>query len=301
MSPAGWRALRQEPLLQFLAFGALLFAAQALVGGPAPAGGERIEVPAPRIEALRAELAAQGRRPPSEAELNAAIQRWIDEELLFREALSLGLDRSDPIVRRRLVQKMESLIDSRLEGETPDEAQLQALLDAEPARYGEPARYRFEQLFFARGSRGARLQADAEAALRRLRETPDAAVAGDPFFAGREPGRLDAVAVRKLFGAGFAQVLETLPPDRWQGPLASGYGLHLVRLKERSPPLPVGLDQARPRLLVDWRLRRRQQLLEQRLDELRRQYPVTLAAPAPQAPPAASAAAVPEAALEHFD
>ncbi|MDP3857266.1 MAG: peptidylprolyl isomerase [Stagnimonas sp.] len=276
MSTRTTRALR-EPLVQFLLFGALLFLGQGLSASLWPTPADAIRVPATRVQALRQELRAQLQRPPSEPELQAAIQRWVDEELLFREAKALELDRADPIVRRRLVQKIETLIEAQVDTESPSDAELRALLDADPQRYGLPVRYSFEQRLYARGQRQEHLQRDAEAGLRQLRQHPeDSAPLGDPFFAGKRLNQLDAAAVRKVFGEAFAQRLVQLPTGRWEGPIASGYGLHLVRLSQRSEFQPATLESARARLSVAWRVARRQALLDQRLAQLRQRQTVTV-------------------------
>jgi len=236
-------AVLREPLTRFLLLGALLFGLNAIA--------KSTDDPAIAV-------------PPN------APDSWLDEELLFREARALGLDRADPIVRRRLVQKLEMLIELPADSETPSEAQLRALLEAHPQRYGRPARYSVEQLAFLRGQRGERLHIDAEAALQQLRAGTE--VQGDTFFAGRHLDDLDAEALRGVFGRSFAASIESLQPGAWHGPIASGYGLHLVRLHERKPFEPASLEAARRRLLIDWSVARKQALLRERLTELRRQY-----------------------------
>jgi hypothetical protein len=282
-SLAAFERIWREPLAQFLLFGAALFLLHALYGAAVPRETGSIEVPAPRLALIRQELQAQLQRAPSEAEVQSAIDRWLADELLFREAQALGLDRSDVIVRRRLVQKMESLIEAPAESEVPTDAQLQALLDADPQRYGLPVRYSFEQRLFARGERRDRLRADALAALEQLR-AQGADAAGDAFFAGNRLRNQDAVAVRKVFGAGFAQALDALPVGRWEGPVASGYGLHLVRLDQRSAFVPATLASARRRLEADWTAARKQALLSERIAKIRQRYAVVVDHKAPPSP-----------------
>ncbi|MEC9365274.1 MAG: peptidylprolyl isomerase [Pseudomonadota bacterium] len=272
--------LLREPLIQFLLFGALLFGLHAMFG-TADSSDARIVVPAQRAQLLEQELTLRLRRPPTGAERQAAMERWIDEELLMRQAQRLGLDRTDTIVRRRLGVKMESLIMLPAEAEAPSDAELQALLAADPQRYGTPERHSFEQIAYVRSRRGDHLLADAQAGLQRLRDDPEsAAPLGDAFFAGRRLLDQSPSTLRSVFGRTFADTLATLPVGGWHGPIESGYGLHLVRIESRKPFEPATLEAARERLQIDWRETRKQALLRDYVAALRAEYEVVVEEPA---------------------
>ncbi|MBI2383517.1 MAG: peptidyl-prolyl cis-trans isomerase [Gammaproteobacteria bacterium] len=272
-----WGRLRtglREPLARFLLLGLAIFAADRLLtGGDAASRGSRIVVTASQQDALRAAFLAEHGRAPDAAELRARLDRWLDEEVLYREALALGLDRRDAIVRRQLTQKMRFLIEDGGVPPEPAPAELQAWLDRYPERYGKPRTVSFDQVFLSRGRHGAGLaQAAAQAAVR-LGQAPDDFVGlGDPFLVGQVVSQADAGQLRRDFGADFAAALEQAPDGRWSGPLASSFGLHLVRVTARGAFRPARLEEVLERVRQDYRLAQRERRNRAALDRLRARY-----------------------------
>jgi hypothetical protein len=224
------RAILRPRLVGFLAVGAALFAVDR---ARAPSDPGRIEVP----DALRESLEGEG---------PAALEAWIDREVLLREATRLGLDRGDPIVKRRMVQKMEFLFVAGVDG-TPTDAALAAWMASDPDRYRRSARVAFEHVFFSRDRR-ASAAADARAALAAGEPGP-----GDPFAQPRSVPLRAVDRIDRAFGAGFAAGLLTAPEGAWSGPLMSAYGPHLVRVSERVEARFATLEEARPEAARDWR------------------------------------------------
>ncbi|MFO0758281.1 MAG: peptidylprolyl isomerase [Byssovorax sp.] len=270
--PSPGRLLR-EPALHFLVLGLGLFALHARVRRPPP---ERIVVSAAFADALAAEQAALLGKPPTIEERQALVDRWVDEELLYREALALGLDRGDPIVRRRLVQKMERVGEGASPLPEPGDAELQAFLDAHADRFQEPARTSFEQVFVSRDRRGEAAEGEARRLAGELRGGADPARFGDPFLQGRAWSLRSAPEIAQVFGPSFAAEVAALPPGRWSDPIASSYGEHLVRVSEQRPGRTLPLAAVRPRVAEEWMSEERERRRRAVVDGLRQRATVEI-------------------------
>lgn len=238
-------AALREPLVHFLLAGGVIF---AIMAGRAPDVGERrIVVDAGVVAGIVEHHVRAFRRPPTAGELDDLIRDHVRTEIYYREALALGLDRDDDAVKKRLRNKMLAIAATRAEAQVPTDAQLQALLAADPARYAAPPRYWLEQRFIGD---------DAAAASRAVAALNAGLPATITAPALPLPGRFaDAPAdlLAAQFGDDFAASLAGLPQGRWAGPVASGLGLHIVRVERRlAPPRPV-LADVRQRLENDWR------------------------------------------------
>lgn len=243
-----WR----EPALHFVLLGAGVFALDAW-RRPRTAPRD-VEVSATYVTGLREEYTRRYGRAPTRDELRAEVDRFVREEVLYREALALGLDRGDLIIRRRLVQKMEFFLEDVAPPRSPSDETLGAYLAAHADRYASPPRVSLRHVFFDRGRRGDHLDADARAALTALRGGADAATLGDPFVSGSSIVDAEVSRVAGDFGDGFARAVEGLSTGSWQGPVASSYGLHLVLVTARAAGTARRLDEVRDRVISDWRV-----------------------------------------------
>ena len=272
----GWlRACAREPLTLFVALGIILFAADRLLNGaPQPIGeSTRIVVTASQQSTLREAFLAENGRYPTTDELQARLDRWVEEQVLYREALARGLDRKDPIVHRQLTQKMRFLLEDANTPPVPTDAELQTWLDQHAARYGKPSRISFQQVFLSRGRHAAHLQADAAQIQQALSASPDAFIGlGDPFPLGQEISDASAVQLRREFGAAFASALQNLPASKWSPPITSGLGLHLVRITAVHDFEPVALDRVRQQVLTDYRLAQQERAIQRAIERLKQKY-----------------------------
>lgn len=268
----------REPLVHFVALGAAVFALHAAFARPSRDG--RIVVSLDFREGLRQEHAARTGRPPTPDEERAMIDRFIDEEVLYREAVALGLDRGDPIVRRRLAQKMTFIAEDGAAAREPSDAELRAFLDAHADRYREPPRVSFRHVFLSRDRRGSSLDADARKALDDLAKgARDAATLGDPFLQGSTFTRRTAAEVEAVFGRAFASALVSAKPGAWVGPIASSYGAHVVEIQGRADGAPAKLDAVRARVRADLIDERRATASREMRARLRARYAVEIEAP----------------------
>jgi hypothetical protein len=266
-----WLGLLREPIVHFVAAGAVLFAVHSLIAPDVPAaprtgGGEATTIVVSRRfvdELARAETERTG-RSPSETDRAALIQGWLDEELLVREAAALGLGRGDPIVRRRLVQKMEFLLEDASALEEPTDDDLRAWLERNAERYREPERWTFAHVFF-------RSEADARAAT----SAGDPTRSGDAFPLGARFARRPHNEIASLLGDDFAESIARIDPvGAWIGPIRSAHGFHLVRLEERLEPRLPEVNEVRSKLRTDWLADRRAAARREALRTLRAQVRV---------------------------
>lgn len=290
----GWL---REPLLHFLVIGTGLFLLYQLVRGGDETAPREIVISESRIEALAENFDRTWTRPPTPQELRGLVDDYVKEEIFYREAVAMGLDRDDTVIRRRLRQKMEFVSEDAAASTEPMEAQLQQFLVAHPEKFVEPARVTFQQVFVNAEKRGDAAPRDAERILAELqagRGPANPSEAGDPTLL---PARLEDAWPQEIsgsFGDDFVKQLETAPIDQWSGPHASTYGLHLVRVSARNTSTLPSLADIRPVVLREWQADRRTQAGDSFYSSLRSKYDVRyegeLGRLLQQAQPAAEAA-----------
>ncbi len=274
------RALVREPLLHFLLAGAGLFLLFEFVSEPESVGDEQIVVTSGHIEHLSSLFVKTRQRQPTELEIRGLIDNYVLEEVLYREATAIGLDQNDTIIRRRLKQKMEFLVDD-FSAADPTDVDLQQLIDADPQRFLADARISFEHVYLAEPAPGA-----VAAALAALQENGllEADFAG---LSGLLPRRFDDASetmVAGQFGESFTNALFSLDVDRWTGPVESPFGTHLVRIgqiqERRVPPLA----DIRSEVTREWLLDRREAAQQAFFGQLRAKYVITIEAPGTAVP-----------------
>lgn len=259
-----WRALLREPLVHFVLLGAVVFALERwAVPAVRPAAGADIVVSEARLRSLAQNFQRTWQRPPTRVELDGLIDGYVREEVLVREALALGLDRDDTIVRRRLQQKMEFLTEEAAATVAPTDAELEAALAAQSAAYARPARATFAQVYLDPAQRAATLDAEVRRLLAALNgpAPPDPARLGDPLRL-LEPryDDLPEPEIERRLGRAFAASLATLPVGRWAGPVVSGYGVHLVRVESTAKGGVPTLAEVRPLVEREWRNAKRREI-----------------------------------------
>lgn len=282
-----------EPLIHFALGGALLFVLYALLSPEGRGGAERpgeIIVSAAQVEVLARAWERTWQRPPTPDELGGIIKEHIREEVYYREALALGLDRDDTIIRRRLRQKMEFMAeDFDLVGD-PDDGDLEILLQAHPDLFRRPALVTFRHIYFSPDRRGEAALDDARRVLADLTSQteasmpdsgdPDSANAlGDPFFHQREFNSSPEADIARVFGAEFVPRLLGMTQGEWSGPVQSGFGYHLVRVDELVDGRVPALAEIREAVAREWQIAEREKAAEAFYQSLRAQYTVTIQMP----------------------
>ena len=284
MSGIAGRILR-EPLLHFLLIGSLIFVGYFILNPVSPGlDDRRIEVTPEVINRLQETWIRQWQRPPDAGELSSMINDYIREEVLYREAKALGLDQDDTIIRRRLAQKMEFLTEDLTRGAEPSEQELRAWFASHRSDFMEPARLSFVHVYLNPDRRGSAADTDAALMLEELRAAgvTDPTGRGDPFLMQTSYSELTRRDASQLFGSEFAERLFELPIGSWQGPLTSGFGLHLVlitaRIEEQEPEFAAITDRLRTEFEYDRRRRNNQEIL----DRLRQRYQIVIDTPVPE-------------------
>jgi hypothetical protein len=278
--------LLREPLVHFLVLGAGLFLLFAFVGDSDVAPADRIVVSSGRVAQLTEIFTRTWQRPPTEQELAGLIEDHIREEVYYREALAMGLDRDDTIVRRRMRQKLEFVTDDLVAAVAPTEEQLETYLREHPDDFRVPSRMSFQQIYFNRDRRGEQALDDAESLLARLSVAGskiDPNDAGDSLMLGGSFDDIFEIDVVRHFGKEFATALADVPVGRWSGPVESAYGLHLVLIREREPGVFPPLAKVRAAVQREWEAARRSEVTEAFYQSLRKRYEVSVEYPGAEA------------------
>jgi hypothetical protein len=203
-----------------------------------------------------------------------ARQQWIDDEILFREALKRGYALDDLIVRHQLQQRMRRSVNAEFSKVDPGDDALEAFRKQHAMQYLAQARWSFEQVYLSRSAHVSNMDATIQSIAAQLHKGQSAAGLGDPFLSGNVVTDQPDAVIERDFGGIFVKALATLPSQGWQGPVTSGLGQHFIRITAHTPARELTLAEIRPRLLIDWREDQNHQALENMLAPLRPQYHV---------------------------
>ena len=272
--------LFREPLTHFFAIGFLLFLLYGWLNSDTAPTGNEIVVDEARISALAAGFERTWQRPPTGEELRNLVESWVREEIYFREGIAMRLDEGDPVVRRRIAQKMSFISDGLL-SVTPEEAELQAWLDDNVDAYQIPARYTLRQVFIDPEQHGDQLDAVAGTAMAALTRGDSDGI-GDATLLPAALADASSIEIERTFGSEFARALETLPAGVWSGPVASAFGLHIVIIESKEAARVPSLDEVRVAVERDATRAKLDEVNEQIYDALRQKYPVRITANLPQ-------------------
>lgn len=262
-----------EPVVHFVAAGLVLFAASKMLGTDDNA---HVIVITPQREAqLASRYALQFGASPSTATLSQLVAQEIEEEILFRHGVALGLDRDDEIVRRRVVQKMQFLLHDIQAPPEPREVELSAYFEQHADRYVTPSRVTFSHVYISADQGDAAARIRARHALERVNQGVEPSTLGDPFpdlyhFAAYEPEQ-----VERLFGRSeFSTAAFSAPLGQWVGPYRSGYGWHLIRIEARQEPQQPSFADVRERVRTDYLLNEQERRNIAAFDELASGYEI---------------------------
>jgi hypothetical protein len=272
--------LLREPLLQFLALGAMLFALYGLAGRRSAEAPEKIVVSASRVANLGDGFARTWRRLPNEQELQSLIEDYIRDEVFYREGKAAGLDRDDVIIRRRVRQKMEFLAEEMSIPEPSDE-QLAAYLASNPERFRAEDQITFHQIFLSATRRANTLESDSKLVanvLARADGAVDATALGDPFLLGDEFRSVSPSKVTSIFGEDFSKRVAVMETGRWQGPVSSGFGQHFIFISDRISGGSPRLDDVRPAVSREWANARRLEAERKLYASFRERYEIVVEA-----------------------
>jgi len=275
------RATR-EPLVHFLAIGLALFIAYGLIRGPDEApSGDAILISEGRVNQLAESFLLLSGRPPSRPELESLVDDFISEEVAYREAVAMGLDADDTIVRRRMRQKLEFLIEDDAASTEPIEADLEKWLAANASNYRVPERRAIRQVMASADRRNTEAQPDAKAFIAQLNARGDPFGMGDSTMLPAAMPLTTREGVSSLFGEDFAAAVFAHQGSGWFGPVASAYGHHAVLVMETLPGRPAELAEIRDKVRADWIESRRDAGRDNFHARMRKRYDIRIEWPDP--------------------
>jgi peptidyl-prolyl cis-trans isomerase C len=237
------QALR-EPLVHFLGAGSALFLLMGQFGGE-DSLDRSITINEADVARLASQWEQTWRSPPTPQTLDNLIRDHIKEEIYFREAMRMGLDVDDPVIRRRLRAKMEFLAIAQIQNMEPSETTLQSFYAANKIRYAEKPAFSFEQQFLGEDEDSAKASV--------LALNAGKTVQARPLSVSASMDKADSDIIAREFGDSFADSLRTLPKGRWSGPVQSGFGWHAVRIRDVVASATPPLSDIRQRVSNDWR------------------------------------------------
>jgi len=274
------RRIVREPMIHFLLIGAAIFVLSAWFGGEdETAPRDRIVVTEGRIQQLAQIFTKTWQRPPTAQELRGLVDAHIKEEVYYREALKIGLDRDDTLIRRRMQQKMEFLTEPGEDALAATDTELEAFLAAHRAEFRVAPKLAFEQIFINPQRSEEPVAARAERLLQEANDAPagaDLRNLGDPTLLPREIPLAPVAGIDRNFGQGFGERLAQLPLNVWSGPVRSPYGLHLVRVTERRDGYDPPLADVRDAVERKWRDAKRDAFRKTEYERLRDRYEIVL-------------------------
>jgi hypothetical protein len=264
-----------------MAIGAVIFAVHAYrTAGEQPAASrDRIVVTPGRVAQLAQVFAKTWQRPPTPQELNGLIQAFVKEEVYYREAVKLGLDRDDTLIRRRMQQKMEFLSEPGEEALNPTDDELEAFLAANREAFRVEAQVAFDQVFVSPEKVSGAIEphvAELLEAARSASSDADIRRLGHPTMLPSSLRLAPLSQIDRNFGSGFGEQLTRMPKNAWGGPVKSTYGLHLVRVTGKAEGYDPPLSEVRRAVEVKWRTARREAFRESEYKRLREKYQVVL-------------------------
>jgi parvulin-like peptidyl-prolyl isomerase len=282
VGPSGLQRWLRDPLLQFLLIGVALFGGYRWLNPPPDRSEQPDQIVLTSDDLRQIALAwmAQGRSKPTPEQVITLVEGKIREEVLYREALALGLDKDDTIVKRRLAQKMDFLAEDASSLREPDRQDLETWFREHADAFATPPRASFTHIYFSSDRRGEAGKGEAAKALGALagepRETPAASKVGDPFMFQDFYGDRTPAQIVSLFGPGFATALFQARPGSWQGPIASGYGWHLVFVDAISPSRVPALEEVEPDVRAEFIAEQRARAKEKAFAAMRARYTVVM-------------------------
>lgn len=273
------KQLAREPLIHFLLIGAAIYALYGFYSGGGDDVDERmVTVTSGEIQSLADQFTRLWNRPPTEEELSGALRAHVRTQILYREAVAMGLDDGDMVIERRLAQKVEMLAQGLSTPSEPSDEVLAEWYAANPDPFRQPDRYSLRQIFFDPDKREASTLDDARAVLEELNgmeELPGNYNSyGDRFMLQSYYPNRSVLQLRKLFGGGFVDDVIQLEPGRWHGPVLSGYGAHLVFISAVFIAPQPDLDEVRDLVQEAWTAEQISEISERFIDGLVSRYEV---------------------------
>jgi hypothetical protein len=272
------KKIMREPLVHFLLIGAGLFLLFNFTNGPAGDKPNRIVVTPGRVEQMTARFTRSRMRPPTEQEIAGLIENHLRDEVYYREALAMGLDKDDGLIRRRMRQKVEYILEDISAQADPTDETLTAFMRQRMDKYRVEAQISFQQVYL-NPDRRKDMVGDARKMLVRLRAGTDPETLGDTIMVAHKFDSASESEIERAFGESFARQILKLELGDWAGPVISGLGGHLVMISERRDGRMSELAEVRTVVERDWLAQRRKELKDITFRKLLEGYEVVMEQP----------------------
>ena len=274
------RKLIREPLVHFLLIGAGLFLLyawkvnpSALQGGSQP---DMIVVTQDTINQMVAAFTRTWMRPPTQGEVEGLIENHIRDEIYYREAIAVGLDRGDALIRRKLRQKMEFILEDIASQSEPTDEELQTFMEKHPEQYRVDPQVSFRQVYINTDKNGGDAEESARLILGQLRDGADPESLGDRSLISHPQGLTFLWDIKRTYGESFGNKLLQLKTGQWTGPVSSGFGLHLVIVEDFVAGHLPELDKMREQVKRDWAVALQNKLKDDAYARIREKYTVKI-------------------------
>ena len=271
------KKLFKEPLLHFLIIGLAMFIIFDLLNDDITNNDKEILVTQSQADLLFFQWATQNGRPPSQQERDGLINHFVHQEILYREAIALGLEQNDAIIRRRLAQKMKYLFDDLIPVPEPTDDELRAYIKENPDQFMQARTLSFTHVYINTDDGLDAATIRANELLGRLRAgeaIPEGS--GDRLLLPTRYTQVNEREIKSALGEIFARDIFTLPQHQWVGPIPSGYGIHLVKLMDATPDTIAPFDAIREDALKEWRYEEEKLLQDSFMKGLQEKYLVTI-------------------------
>lgn len=278
-----FKKVLREPLLHFLVIGVGLFLLFSIINGPAVDKPNRIVLSQNQKELLAENFSRTWMRAPSDKEMEGLIDGYLRDEVFYREAIALGLDQGDNLIKRRLRQKLEFILEDVLSLLEPTDEELTLYMQQHKARFHIKPQVSFQQVYLNYDKHDD-VGAQADKLLTQLRAGENPEQLGDQTMLAVDFELISQTDIERRFGEEFARQVVTLPQGVWSGPVASGFGIHLVLVSEKVEGRLPELAQVKETVKRDWLVERRKELKEVTFSELLKGYEIVIEKPAESDP-----------------
>lgn len=282
-----WRAIYQDSFFRFLMVGGLIYVASLWFQKPALTQKNSKNIFITKQEQFRQRLSfrSTNKRNPTPDEFKQVLAKHLEDEILFREALKLGLWHQDPTMRRYLIKKMRFMLEDTISMAEPDDQELQAFqptfTKTHPQQALIPAYIGFSHVYLNPAQRKETITATARSWLVKLQENSrkpkEPLVGGDPFIFGSHFKHQPVKGLRNKFGGDFIHKILKAPVGQWFGPLKSAVGTHLVFVKSKTPSRPKTFNEIRPQLMAAYKHQQRKDANKALYSALKKQYHISFA------------------------
>ena len=265
------KRILQEPLLHFLVVGALLF---FYLSSTDTETKPQVTISQGKIKQLTAQFTKTRQRTPSDDELKALIKNQIREDLAFEHGIKMGLVENDSIIKRRIQQKIEFMLNDSIASLEPSRKDLEAYLTSHKERYTIAPIYSFKHIYI-----NPQKHDDIDTFIEELQNqdlNKNYKNLGDSIILEGRYTHISTAQIARLFGSKFANSLDTISLNRWQGTIESGYGMHLVFIENKIPKHLAKLEEVEAQLRRDFRVDAQKKALNAFYDELKKEYIVNV-------------------------